>query len=152
LTLVYVCCCCCPPQDQDCPGGCFSPANAFDGDIAVLRIWDRVLSGDEVRRNMMRDRPDTENGLVGLYIFDREGVKTAQNGEPVAMDRAGKEQEPVLYITVGVDGQLFDMIPVDGHVHCFVACLLPQVCSTKDLRAVLEPSCVCGVRALMLLC
>jgi hypothetical protein len=80
-----------PAQDQDCPGGCFSPANAFDGDLAVLRIWSRVLSGDEVRRNMMRDRPDTENSLVGLYIFDNEGVKTAQNGEPVAMDRSGKE-------------------------------------------------------------
>lgn len=79
-----------PKQDQDCPGGCFSPANAFDGDLAVLRIWDRVLSGEEVKRNMLRERPDSESGLVGLYIFDGEGVKTAQNGEPVAMDRSGE--------------------------------------------------------------
>jgi hypothetical protein len=77
-------------QDQDCPGGCFSPANAFDGDMAVLRIWNRVLSGEEIKRNMMRERPESESGLVGLYIFDSEGVKNAQNGEPVALDRSSK--------------------------------------------------------------
>lgn len=77
-------------QDQDCPGGCFSPSNAFDGDIAVLRIWNRVLSSDDIKRNMMRERPESESGLVGLYIFDNEGVKTATNGEPVALDRSGE--------------------------------------------------------------
>lgn len=79
-----------PLQDQDCPGGCFTPSNAFDGDMAVLRIWNRVLSGDEIKRNMMRERPDSESGLVGLYIFDAEGVKNAQNGEPVASDRSSE--------------------------------------------------------------
>lgn len=77
-------------QDQDCPGGCFSPANAFDGDMAVLRIWNRVLTGEEIKRNMMRERPESESGLVGLYIFDSEGVKNAQNGEPVALDRSSE--------------------------------------------------------------
>lgn len=76
-------------QDQDCPGGCFSPSNSYNGDLAVLRIWDRVLSNDDVKRNMMRERPDSETGLVAMYIFDAEGVKDATNGEPVALDRTG---------------------------------------------------------------
>jgi len=36
-------------QDQDCLGSCFSSSNAFDGSLAVLRIWGRALSGDEAR-------------------------------------------------------------------------------------------------------
>jgi hypothetical protein len=49
-----------------------------------------VLTADEVKRNMLRERPESESGLVGLYIFDNEGVKAAQNGEPVAMDRSSE--------------------------------------------------------------
>jgi hypothetical protein len=77
-------------QDQDCPGGCFSPSNSYNGDLAVLRIWDRVLSGDDIKRNMMRERPDSEAGLVGLFIFDAEGAKATAAGEPVATDRSGE--------------------------------------------------------------
>lgn len=40
----------CPSlQDQDCFGGCFSPSDAFFGDLAAVRIWRRVLGRDEVR-------------------------------------------------------------------------------------------------------
>eukprot|EP00879_Flechtneria_rotunda_P000467 GHRR01000568.1.p1 GENE.GHRR01000568.1~~GHRR01000568.1.p1 ORF type:complete len:1094 (+),score=373.48 GHRR01000568.1:402-3284(+) len=78
-------------QDQDCPGGCFRPSNSYDGDLAILRIWDRVVSADYIKRNMMRERPDTEAGLVALYIFDVEGIKEASNGELVAMDRTAKK-------------------------------------------------------------
>lgn len=58
--------------------------------MAVLRVWNRVLNSDEIKRNMLRERPESESGLVGLYIFDSEGVKNAQNGEPVATDRSGE--------------------------------------------------------------
>jgi hypothetical protein len=144
------------PQDQDCPGGCFSPSNAYDGDLAVLRIWDRTLNSEEIKRNMMRERPESEIGMVrvcwrcrccaraweqrgarrrcawrsqccpdggaseesaalahapsctrtrthacmpartpartqvGLYVFDRDGVRAAENGEPVATDRSSE--------------------------------------------------------------
>ncbi|KAI8469316.1 MAG: concanavalin A-like lectin/glucanase domain-containing protein [Monoraphidium minutum] len=78
-------------QDQDCLGGCFSPSNSFDGEMAVLRVWNRVLSQDDVKRNMWRDRPDGEEGLVALYIFDSEGIRAAGSGSPgemtVAVDR-----------------------------------------------------------------
>lgn len=56
----------------------------------MLRIWDRVLSADDVKRNMVRERPDSEAGLVGLYIFDAEGAKASAAGEPVATDRSGE--------------------------------------------------------------
>lgn len=62
-------------QDQDCYGGCFSPSNAFDGGIAVLRIWDVVRDRDQIARNMLRDRPDTSEGLLALYTFGAEGIK-----------------------------------------------------------------------------
>ncbi|WIA11894.1 hypothetical protein OEZ85_011978 [Tetradesmus obliquus] len=78
-------------QDQDCPGGCFSPSNSYNGELAVLRIWDRVLSADDVKRNMVRERPDSEAGLVGLYIFDAEGAKASAAGEPVATDRSANK-------------------------------------------------------------
>lgn len=79
----------CLSQDQDCPGGCFSPSNSYNGDLAVLRIWDRVLSKDDISRNMLRERPDTETGLVAMYIFDAEGIKESANGDPLALDRTG---------------------------------------------------------------
>ena len=31
-------------QDQECYGGCFSPQRAFYGDVALVRIWNKVLS------------------------------------------------------------------------------------------------------------
>ncbi len=39
-------------QDQDCFGGCFSPSNAYNGDLAVVRIWNKARSQDDIRRNM----------------------------------------------------------------------------------------------------
>ncbi|KAI8473932.1 MAG: concanavalin A-like lectin/glucanase [Monoraphidium minutum] len=75
-------------QDQDCLGGCFSPSNAFDGEMAVLRVWSRALGQDEIRRNMWRGRPDSEEGLAALYIFDSEGVRAGGDAAaPVALDR-----------------------------------------------------------------
>ena len=44
-------------QDQDCLGGCFTPSNAFNGDMAVLRVWDRVRSQDDIKKNMMKLQP-----------------------------------------------------------------------------------------------
>eukprot|EP00967_Tisochrysis_lutea_P016262 scaffold18320_cov17-Tisochrysis_lutea.AAC.3 len=34
-------------QDQDCFGGCFSSSDAFKGDMAVVRVWRRVLDISE---------------------------------------------------------------------------------------------------------
>jgi hypothetical protein len=54
-----------------------------------LLLASNLLESTQVRRNMMRERPESEAGLTALYIFDAEGVKAAQNGEPVALDRSG---------------------------------------------------------------
>lgn len=36
-------------QDQDCFGGCFSPSDAFFGEMAVVRVWRRVVPAEQVR-------------------------------------------------------------------------------------------------------
>ncbi|MEW5305376.1 MAG: hypothetical protein WDW36_007919 [Sanguina aurantia] len=76
-------------QDQDCLGGCFSPSNAFNGDMAVVRIWTRALPEDEVRRSMVRERPESQDGLAGLYIFTTDGVAEAEGGGLMALDTSG---------------------------------------------------------------
>jgi len=81
-------------QDQDCLGGCFSPSNAFDGDMAVLRVWNKVLSQDDIKKNMFRDRPEGEEGLVALYVFNE--VAGTASGEPLAMDSSTNKNNLVL--------------------------------------------------------
>jgi hypothetical protein len=52
-----------------------------------------VLGADDIKRNMFRDRPDTEEGLAALYIFDADGVKSVKAADSsdmlVATDRSG---------------------------------------------------------------
>jgi hypothetical protein len=53
-------------------------------------VWRRALSADDVKRNLWRERPDTEDGLAALYIFDGEGVKSVGGANPdqmIAVDR-----------------------------------------------------------------
>jgi len=77
-------------QDQDCLGGCFSPSNAFSGQMAVVRVWSRALSQDDVRRNMFREAPESTEGLAALYVFDAAGVASTALA-PVALDRSGNK-------------------------------------------------------------
>ena len=63
-----------------------------------LRVWSRVLSPDEIRKNMLRERPESDNGLAALYIFDNDGVKAfkGDNGagdQLLAMDRTGEKRK-----------------------------------------------------------
>ncbi len=75
-------------QDQDCFGGCFSPSDAFFGELAVVRVWGRVLTPDEVRRQMGKARPDAGlDDLAALYVFDQAGVKPAEGGGQLVLDR-----------------------------------------------------------------
>jgi hypothetical protein len=83
-------------QDQDCMGGCFTPSNAFAGDLAVLRVWDRVRSQEDIKKNMFRERPESEEGLALLYIFNAAGIKPAENGEPLAVDLGPSKNHLVL--------------------------------------------------------
>ncbi|KAJ9505527.1 hypothetical protein QJQ45_027571, partial [Haematococcus lacustris] len=52
---------------QDCYGGCFSPSDAFFGEMALVRIWSRTLTEAEVRRNMGRSELPGQAGLAAQY-------------------------------------------------------------------------------------
>lgn len=58
-----------------------------------LRVWSRVLSQDDVKRNMWRERPDTEDGLAALYIFDADGIKDAGGGGSVVAVATDRSRE-----------------------------------------------------------
>eukprot|EP01024_Parvocaulis_polyphysoides_P075800 TRINITY_DN980_c0_g3_i3.p1 TRINITY_DN980_c0_g3~~TRINITY_DN980_c0_g3_i3.p1 ORF type:complete len:1054 (-),score=150.66 TRINITY_DN980_c0_g3_i3:249-3056(-) len=56
-------------QNQECYSGCFSPSKAYDGQMAVLRIWNKVLTTQTIKNNMYVEQPADKNGLVNLYKF-----------------------------------------------------------------------------------
>ncbi|GLC46629.1 hypothetical protein PLESTM_001898600 [Pleodorina starrii] len=78
-------------QDQDCMGGCFSPADAFNGQMAVVRVWDRALGQSDVSANMGQVQPPQarRSGLVALWSFSSEGLSVSEDGTPLALDAAG---------------------------------------------------------------
>lgn len=59
-------------QNQECYAGCFSPSSAFDGSLANVRIWSRVLSETEIKNNMFENDPPNKAGLALDFKFDRE--------------------------------------------------------------------------------
>ncbi|KAK9844409.1 hypothetical protein WJX74_002134 [Apatococcus lobatus] len=62
-------------QQQECYGGCFSPEWALDGDMANVRIWDRVLSQDDIKGGMFSINPSNTNGLQHNFHFSSANVK-----------------------------------------------------------------------------
>lgn len=62
-------------QNQECYGGCFAPSVAYDGYMANVRVWDRVLDSSEIRGNMFQKTPNNVEGLALEYIFVEEGFK-----------------------------------------------------------------------------
>ena len=74
-------------QNQECFAGCFSPASSYDGSMANVRIWDRVLSKTEIAKNMFKKDPDSKDGLVLNFVFDdSEIVGEVERGRRI-MDR-----------------------------------------------------------------
>ncbi|PRW20453.1 concanavalin A-like lectin glucanase [Chlorella sorokiniana] len=67
-------------QVQDCFGGCFSPQYALHGDLAQLRIWDRVLSKEDVAAVMFTADPPNKQGLAAAYSFGPEDVEKTPDG------------------------------------------------------------------------
>ncbi|KAG1674619.1 hypothetical protein FOA52_001868 [Chlamydomonas sp. UWO 241] len=90
-------------QDQDCWGGCFRASHAFRGELAVVRVWDRVLSREEIVSNIGREHPTDARDLAALYTFG--GMDPAQlpghggdggEREGTVADGSGLEQTLVL--------------------------------------------------------
>lgn len=57
-------------QNQECSGGCFQSTYNFDGSLAELRIWDRVLDQTEIQKNMYVSFKSPPSGLKLYYKFD----------------------------------------------------------------------------------
>ena len=100
----------------------------FSGLIDDVRIYNRALSGDEIKRlyrigatlkintDVSRDNPDLERGLVGLWSFD--GKDMAGN---TAYDRSGQGNNGTLTNgptrTIGKIGQGLSFDGVDDYVN-----------------------------------
>lgn len=51
-------------------------------------MWRTVRTQDEIKRNMMRENPDSDNGLAALFIFDGASVRQDHSDAPIyAMDK-----------------------------------------------------------------
>ncbi|KAL6765981.1 concanavalin A-like lectin/glucanase domain-containing protein [Haematococcus lacustris] len=83
-------------QDQDCYGGCFSPSDAFFGEMALVRIWTRTLTEAEVRRNMGRSELPGQAGLAAQYLFGPQNIKAAADGGRIALDSSGNNNHLAL--------------------------------------------------------
>eukprot|EP01026_Neomeris_dumetosa_P051141 TRINITY_DN4496_c0_g1_i1.p1 TRINITY_DN4496_c0_g1~~TRINITY_DN4496_c0_g1_i1.p1 ORF type:complete len:1030 (-),score=176.63 TRINITY_DN4496_c0_g1_i1:568-3657(-) len=83
-------------QNQECFGGCFSPSKAYDGEMAVLRIWDKVLPGQTIKDNMMMERPHSSDGLKAAYYF---GIQNQVTGGGEIPDEQGSQN-----LLLGADG------------------------------------------------
>eukprot|EP00210_Caulerpa_lentillifera_P004763 g4547.t1 len=77
-------------QNQECYGGCFSPSSAFDGSLANVRIWDRVLSTNEIKQNMFENEPNSKSGLVMNFKFDKERFLGDTERTRYFMDKTGQ--------------------------------------------------------------
>lgn len=79
-------------MDQNCYGGCFSPATSFDGNLAVLRIWSRVVTQEEVKANMFMEHPQNAASLSALYVFTTTGLHKATD-TLTALDLSGNKND-----------------------------------------------------------
>ncbi len=62
-------------------GEAASGERAFEGEIAEVRVWNRVLSGPEIRQWMDVQVPDSANGLWALWDFpEGSGTTTRTRG------------------------------------------------------------------------
>eukprot|EP00210_Caulerpa_lentillifera_P001038 g1001.t1 len=75
---------------QDCFGGCFFASSSLLGAIANFRIWDRVLSRDDIRDNTMRSIGSSNlNGLVLEYEFSNDSIVDTGRTTRHVIDRNG---------------------------------------------------------------
>lgn len=76
-------------QDQDVVGGGFEPEEAYGGDLAEIRVWNRVLSPEEIRLRLNRS-----NALVAYWSFDGSNdervLDRSQNTNHLTLEGAQK--------------------------------------------------------------
>lgn len=77
-------------QNQECYGGCFSPSAAYDGYLAEVRVWDRVLDPEFIRNNMYTDNPADQRDLAIHYSFKKERIIGSKERNLKVQDMSGK--------------------------------------------------------------
>ena len=70
-------------QKQECHGGCFSPGKALDGQLAQVRVWDKVLSSHDVEKYSREWRPLEKVSRAEVpvleYLFQDAPTRVAKN-------------------------------------------------------------------------
>ena len=100
---------------QEAYGGEFNAQYTMHGDMAAVRIWDRILSEDEIRSGMTS--PTTESlssskGLVAAYDFDPSSVTVdAERGFGVIKDTFGKDKND-LYLGANAPQWIYSTAPL----------------------------------------
>lgn len=95
-------------QNQECLGGCFSPQSQLDGDMAELRVWDRVLSEEEVRKEKWSKAAASRSGLVLDYDFSPASLAGDREAQ-VVRNRAGTGTND---LALGADAPLWSAATV----------------------------------------
>ncbi|KXZ56241.1 hypothetical protein GPECTOR_1g21 [Gonium pectorale] len=101
-------------QDQDCLGGCFDASDAFAGQLAVVRLWDRPLAQSDIAAGLGRVQPPLRSGLVGLWSFGPEGLGTSEAGGPLALDSAGGPSPNHLQLRGSAPLYVYSTAPLAG--------------------------------------
>jgi len=64
-------------QEQDTVGGGFQASQSFQGEIEEVKLWNTVLSAQEIRENMHLTLSGSEPGLVSYWQFNEATGDTA---------------------------------------------------------------------------
>ncbi|KAL4421057.1 hypothetical protein ABPG77_001352 [Micractinium sp. CCAP 211/92] len=91
-------------QAHDCPGGCFSPQYSLHGDMANLRVWNRVLSREEVAAGMFAVEPPNKQGLAAHYPFRPDTLEQMPDGRARLRDVHSGGVNPLM---LGADAPLW---------------------------------------------
>ncbi|KAL4422517.1 hypothetical protein ABPG75_008714 [Micractinium tetrahymenae] len=91
-------------QAHDCPGGCFSPQYSLHGDMANLRVWNRVLSREEVAAGMFATEPPNPQGLAAHYPFRPDTLEQTPDGKARLHDVHSSGANPLI---LGADAPLW---------------------------------------------
>ncbi|PSC70155.1 concanavalin A-like lectin glucanase [Micractinium conductrix] len=82
-------------QLQDCMGGCFSPEYALHGEMANLRVWNRVLSRDDIAKGMFAVEPLSQGGLAAHYPFTPDTLERTPDGQGRVRDVHNQGANPL---------------------------------------------------------
>jgi len=88
-------------QNQECFGGCFSPGTAYNGYMANLRIWNRVLDPIQIQSNMFSSEPRNTAGLALSYVFSPDNVRGNNDRDREVVEKTGNPNNDLILGSIG---------------------------------------------------